>query len=178
MPGMRLVLPFAALLIASPSAAAVIGASEHGFTIEHKVTFVVPPEVVHRSLGQVRNWWSPDHTYSGSSSNLSLDLRLGGCFCERLEGGGGVEHLRVASVEPGKRVVLTGALGPLLFEGVSGVMDIKVERTAGGSALTMTYRAAGFAEGGAAGLAPVVDKVLGEQMKRLRAFATSNNKQL
>ena len=47
-------------------------------------------------------------------------------------------------------------------------MDIKVERIAGGSRVTMLYRAAGFANGGADKLAPVVDKVLGEQIKRYR----------
>ena len=35
----------------------------------------------------------------------------------------------------------------------------------------MDYKAAGFAKGGAAELAPIVDKVLGEQMKRLRVYA-------
>ena len=32
----------------------------------------------------------------------------GGCFCERLKDGGGVEHMRVTFVDPGKRIVLTG----------------------------------------------------------------------
>lgn len=175
---MRFLLALAAVLNSSPAAAEVKGSSEHGFVIEHRATLVVPPEVAFRSIGNVRSWWSPDHTYSGSASNLSLELRPGGCFCERLEGGGGVEHLRVSYLEPGKRVVLTGALGPLLNEGVTGVMDLQVERTAGGSVLKMSYKAAGFANGGAAQLAPVVDKVLGEQMKRLRAFATSSDKKL
>ena len=175
---MRSLLLTAALLIASPATAEVKGASDHGFAIEQRVTLVVPPEVLYRSVGRIGSWWSGDHTYSGDASNLSLDLRPGGCFCERLPGGGGIEHLRVAYVEPGKRVVLTGALGPLLYEGVSGVMDLKVERIAGGSALTMTYKAGGFADGGAAKLAPLVDKVLGEQMSRLRTFAAASDKKL
>jgi hypothetical protein len=52
-------------------------------------------------------------------------------------------------------------------------MDVKVERIAGGSRITMDYKAAGFAKGGAAELAPIVDKVLGEQIKRLRIYAAS-----
>ena len=175
---MRSLLLTAALLTASPAAAEVKSASDHGFAIEHRVTLVVPPEVLYRSVGRIGSWWSGDHTYSGSAANLSLDLRPGGCFCERLPGGGGVEHLRVAHVEPGKRVVLTGALGPLLYEGVSGVMDLKVERIAGGSALTMSYKAGGFANGGAANLAPMVDKVLGDQMRRQRAVAAASDKKL
>jgi hypothetical protein len=59
----------------------------------------------------------------------------------------------------------------LLYEAATGVMDVKVERIAGGSRITMDYRAAGFAKGGAAVLAPIVDKVLSDQMKRLRVYA-------
>jgi hypothetical protein len=66
---------------------------------------------------------------------------------------------------------MTGALGPLLFEAVTGVMDVRVERIAGGSRLILTYRAAGFARNNAAELAPAVDKVLGEQVKRFRTYA-------
>ena len=40
-------------------------------------------------------------------------------------------------------------LGPLLYEATAGVMDVKVERIAGGSRVTMNYRAAGFAKGNA-----------------------------
>ena len=50
------------------------------------------------------------------AANLSLDAAPGGCFCERLPNGGGVEHMRVTYVEPGKRIVLTGSLGPLLYK--------------------------------------------------------------
>ena len=70
-------------------------------------------------------------------------------------------------VQPGERIVLTGSLGPLLYEATTGVMDVKFERIAGGTRVTMNYRAAGFAKGGAATMAPLVDQVLGEQMKRL-----------
>ena len=56
--------------------------------------------------------------------------------------------MRVAYVVPGERMVLTGALGPLLYEATTGVMDVKVERIAGGSRVTLNYRAAGFANGG------------------------------
>ena len=175
---MRTLILSALLLTASPAGAEVKSASEHGFVLERRVTLVVPPELLYRSIGRIGSWWSPDHSYSGNASNLSLDLRPGGCFCERLDGGGGVEHMRVSYVEPGKRVVLTGALGPLLYEGVSGVMDLKVERIAGGSALTMSYKAGGFANGGAGGLAPLVDKVLGEQLQRLRTFAAASDRKL
>ncbi len=52
-------------------------------------------------------------------------------------------------------------------------MDVKVERIAGGSRVVLNYRAAGFAKGGAAAMAPGVDAVLAEQMKRFRAYAAA-----
>ena len=52
-------------------------------------------------------------------------------------------------------------------------MDVQFERIAGGAKVTMDYKAAGFAEGGAEKLAPLVDSVLAEQMNRYRKFAAS-----
>lgn len=166
------VIPIA-LFAATPAAAEVVSAGSNGFEVRHGVNLVIPQAKAYAAFSEIQNWWSKDHTYSGDAANLSLQLRPGGCFCERLDNGGGIEHLRVTYVQPGERVVLTGALGPLLYEAATGVMDIKVERIAGGSRITMDYKAAGFAKGGAAELAPIVDKVLGDQMKRLRIYAAS-----
>ena len=162
-----------ALAVSTPAAAEVVSASAHGFEVRETVNLVAPPEIAWASFGNVRAWWDPEHTYGGKAANLSLDLSLGGCFCERFSKGGGIEHMRVTYLDPGKRVVLTGALGPLLYEATAGVMDVQVKSTAGGSQLTLDYRAAGFANGGAEKLAPLVNEVLSEQLKRYRAFAAS-----
>lgn len=156
------------LAVAAPASAEVVGSSPGGFVLRHSVQLVVPVDRAYTAIGELPRWWSKDHTYSGDSANLSLTMRPGGCFCETLEKGGGIEHMRVVLVQPGERLVMTGALGPLLYEGVAGVMDLKVERIAGGSRVTMEYRAAGFAAGGGEKLAPLVDKVLGEQLRRYR----------
>ena len=162
-----------AAVLAAPARAEVVSATANGFEIRHVVSTVVPQPAAFDAFGRVAQWWSKDHSYSGDSANLSLSLEPGGCFCERLAGGGGVEHMRVAYVAPGERLVLTGSLGPLLYEATAGVMDVKVERIAGGSRLTLNYRVAGFARGGADRLAPLVDQLLGEQMARLRKFASA-----
>ncbi|HKX92106.1 MAG TPA: ATPase [Sphingomicrobium sp.] len=157
----------------APASAEVISASANGFEVSETVNLVVKPEVAFASFGNIGAWWGKDDTYSGNSANLSLALAPGGCFCERIpESGGGIEHMRVTYVEPGKRVVLTGSLGPLLYEATAGVMDVQVKSTGSGSQLTLNYRAAGFAKSDAAKFAPLVDQVLGEQLKRLRAFVT------
>ena len=161
-----------ALLTTSPAAAEVVSASSNGFEVRETVTLVVPADRAFDSFGKVADWWDADHTYTGDSRNLSLNLIPGGCFCERFPKGGGIEHLRVTYVEPGKRIVLTGALGPLLYEATSGVMNVEVKPAAGGSHLTLDYRVSGFFNGGAEKLAPQVDEVLAGQIKRLRSYAT------
>ena len=174
---MRTGLLAVALLLASPASAEVVSSGPNGFHIRESVQLVVPTDVAYQAFANLPGWWNKEHTYSGDSKNLSLALSPGGCFCERIpETGGGIEHMRVAYVEPGKRIVMTGSLGPLLYEATSGVMDVQVERIAGGSKVTLDYRVAGFAEGGAQKLAPLVDGVLAEQMRRYRAFARSRPK--
>ena len=60
------------------------------------------------------------HLFGRLVAHCRLQLRPGGCFCETLDGGGGIEHMRVTYVQPGERVVLTGGLGPLLYEATAG----------------------------------------------------------
>jgi len=170
---MKYLAAIALVAASAPAAAEVVSASPNGFEVRQTVNLVVKPEAALAAFRNVGAWWDPEHTYSGKAENMSLALTPGGCFCERIPPGGGVEHMRVVYVDPGKRVVLTGSLGPLLYEATAGVMDVQVKSTGSGSQLTLDYRAAGFARGGADKLAPLVDQVLAEQMKRLRAFATS-----
>lgn len=168
---MRAVPLIALSLIASPASADVVSASDHALHIRETVQMVVPTDRAYAAFARLPQWWNKDHTYSGDSANLALALMPGGCLCEKLKDGGGVEHMRISFIDPGKRIVMTGSLGPLLYEATSGVMDIQFERIAGGAKVTMDYRAAGFAEGGADKLAPIVDSVLSDQMVRYRKFA-------
>jgi len=170
---MKWLLALAMVLVPATASAEVVSAGAHGFEIRQSIAIVIPQPAAYDAFTQIPQWWDADHTYSGDSANLSLSLTPGGCFCESLPSGGGVEHMRVAYVVPGERLVLTGALGPLLYEATAAVMDVTVERIAGGSRLVLNYRAAGFANGGADKLAPLVDKVLGDQMARYRKFAAA-----
>ena len=174
---MKHILATALIGLGTPAAAEVVSANANGFEVRETVPLVVTPQIAFSAFRDIAAWWDPQHTYSGDSANLSLGLTPGGCFCERFpKTGGGIEHLRVSYVDPGKRIVLTGALGPLLYEATTGVMDVQVKSTAGGSQLVLDYKVAGFANGGAAKLASAVDAVLVEQMKRFRAYAVSRPK--
>jgi len=170
---MRLIFALALLAVATPAGAEVVTASSNGFEVRQTVPLVVKPDVAFASFVNLPAWWNTEHSYSGKASNLSLTPVPGGCFCERFPGGGGIEHMRVTYVDPGKRILMTGALGPLLYEATAGVLDVQIKSTAAGSVLTLDYRASGFFNGGAEKLAPVVDQVLADQVKRYRAFATA-----
>lgn len=170
---MRVLLALQVLFFATPASAAVLGAGENGFEIEQTVNLVVPQPEAYNSFGRIGQWWNGEHTYSGDAGRLTMPLRAGSCFCETLDNGGGIEHMRVTFVQPGERVLLTGSLGPLLYQATTGVMDVKFDRIAGGTRVTMNYRVAGFAKGGAAALAPLVDQVLADQMKRYRTYAAA-----
>jgi hypothetical protein len=173
---MRYLAIAALLAAAAPAGAEVVHSENHGFEVNETVTLVVPPAEALAAFTRVSGWWIKDHTYSGNPANLSLDARPGGCLCERFPKGGGIEHLHVTYVEPGEYLIMTGALGPLLHEAVSGVMIVHVERIAGGSKLTLNYRASGFANGGAEKMAPMVDSMLSDTIKSYRKFAAAGGR--
>jgi len=158
-------------LLSTPAAAEVVSADARGFEVSTAVNLVIPVPQAYAAFARLNAWWNDDHTYSGKGANMRLALQPGGCFCETIPEGGGVEHMRVSVVQPNERIVMTGSLGPVLYEAATGVMDVKFERIAGGAKVTMNYRAAGFAKGNADKMAPLVDAVLAEQLKRYRAYA-------
>lgn len=155
--------------VAAPAAAEVVHSAAHGFQVRQSVDLDISAEAAFERFADIGGWWSDSHTYGGKGSAMSLDARPGGCFCEALAGGGGVEHMRVAFVDPGKRLVLSGSLGPLLTQATAGAMEVRFEPVPGGSKVTLDYRVAGFFDGGAEKLAGPVDGVLAAQLKRLAA---------
>ena len=168
---MKWIVAACLIVSAGTAQAEVVSAGSNGFHVRQSVQMVVPQQAAYEAFGQVGSWWNAEHTYSGKPENLSMALQSGGCFCERFPTGGGIEHMRIIYVDPGKRIILTGSLGPLLYEATTGVMDMKFERIAGGSKVTMDYKVSGFADGGADKLAPLVDGVLSDQFKRYREYA-------
>jgi uncharacterized protein YndB with AHSA1/START domain len=159
-----------ALGVAAPAAAAVVDSQLNGFEVHEVAQIAAPPEKVWAALGQIGAWWKPEHTYSGDAHNLSLELKVGGCFCERLPNGGGVGHMIVDMTEPNRLVRLAGALGPLAGTGGNGHMAITLAPAEGGTRLELTYDFGGYAKGGVTQWAVPVDGVLGEQVERLKRY--------
>jgi hypothetical protein len=160
----------AAPLVASPVQAAVMGSTADGFTVREEVQFAGSPSSAWKRLIEVGSWWDPQHTYSGRSSNLTLTLQPGGCWCETLENGGFVRHLDVVLVIPEKTLRLTGGLGPLQGMGATGALTFTL-RSASPTATTVIaeYSVVGYSREGLTSIAGAVDQVLSEQLQRFAA---------
>jgi uncharacterized protein YndB with AHSA1/START domain len=153
----------------------VVDRSPSGFTVKTTVTVAAAPQRVYQDLLNVGAWWDKAHTYSGDAKNMTLAVQPGGCFCEKYAGGA-IEHGRVVNVSPDKLLRLTGALGPLQEMAVTGTMTWAIEpaKQGSGSTLTMTYAAGGYGPGGLDKLADIVDMVLAQQVKLLKAQAETS----
>jgi uncharacterized protein YndB with AHSA1/START domain len=159
----------------SPARADVVDSSAGGFTVKTVVQISAPAMNVYRAMvDRVWAWWESSHTFSGSASNLSIDATPGGCFCEKLPNGGGVRHMTVVYVDPGKLLRLSGGLGPLGEMAVAGAMTVKVTENAGKTTVEMTYRVGGYSPGGLEGIAKPVDGVLTTQLQRLKRFVETD----
>ncbi|PAX07379.1 SRPBCC family protein [Sphingomonas lenta] len=165
-----LLLPAALALHLSSVEAKVVSAASSGFEVASEAVVQASPERVWAALAVPATWWNPAHSWSGDAANLSLDLKSGGCFCERWAGGA-AEHMRVTYVQHAKTLRMAGALGPLQAHGVAGAMTITLEPAATGTRLTLRYVVGGSFPGGLDRVAPAVDGVLAEQVGCLKATA-------
>jgi uncharacterized protein YndB with AHSA1/START domain len=154
---------------AAPARADVVDATDAGFSIQIASSMKATPAAVFQAItGRIAAWWSPGHTFSGNSSNLTIDPRPGGCFCERLSGGG-VQHMVVTHVNAPGLLVLHGGLGPLGTLAVAGSMSFAINAEAlSNSRLVLAYDVGGYAPKGLKSLATAVDMVLTEQVQRLK----------
>lgn len=175
---MRKFLIFAvvSLLSAIAAQAEVADSSQGGFTVKISTTIHDGPEdVYNRLVHNVGDWWSSEHTYSNDAHNLSLDDKVTGCFCEKLPGGGGVRHGEVIMIMPNKLLVISGAIGPLQKFGTVGTMTFAIMPIHNDTRVELTYVVGGYASGGLETWAPIVDKVLSEQMSRLKSYAETGS---
>jgi uncharacterized protein YndB with AHSA1/START domain len=159
-----------ALLIA-PAHAEITDSQANGFEVRVTAEIAAAPAKVWKDFAALGKWWSPQHSYSHDAKNLSLQLRAGGCWCEKLPAGGSVEHMRVVQVHPGAEVVLEGAMGPLQTTGADGHMSVKFEDAAGKTKVTFAYDVGGYSKGGMETWAAPVDGVLQEQLGRLKKYS-------
>jgi uncharacterized protein YndB with AHSA1/START domain len=158
-------------ILAAPLRGEVIETTAAGFLVRNTAVINAPPAKVYAALTDgVGRWWDPVHTFSHDARNLSVDAKPGGCFCERLPDGGGVQHMSVVYASPGKLLRLTGAIGPLQEAALAGTMTWSLAEAGGGTTVELTYAVGGFRAGGFRDLPTVVDGVLRGQLARLKAL--------
>ena len=140
-----------------------------GMTISHELVVTARPDAVYTALSQVGKWWAAPHTWSGTSSNLSLDPHAGGCFCEAWAGNS-VEHGRVVMARRNELLRLHASLGPLQELALFGALTWSLKPEGESTKLLVTYRVSGDSLHGLDKFAPAVDGVIGEQAGRLKKF--------
>lgn len=162
----RLLLAVALSALAGSAAAEVSNRSENGFTLSYERAVTAPDAAILAAIGRPAVWWSDAHTYSGSASNITLDLRPGGCWCEALPGGG-VKHAEAVLVWPERRMVRFDApFGPLQSIGADAVLTMTWAEAPDGTGrrLKWTFVVSGP---GAGAMADAIDAVITEQFGRL-----------
>lgn len=151
--------------------AEVVDAGATGFTVKIVRHVAAPPAKVFATAIAVGSWWGSDHTYSGVAANMTIDAKPGGCWCEQLINGGGVKHMEVVFVDPGKLLRFRGGLGPMQSMAATGAMTWEFKAAGDGTDLTWTYAVTGYQPGGFESLAPAVDGVLTSQIVNLKTVA-------
>lgn len=167
-------------LVAAPVSMAqadVVTQSPAGFVIKLSADTTATQSDAWKALITPNKWWSGEHTYTGDAGNLWLDAQATGCFCEKLpkptdapaeQRMGSVEHMHVVYADPHRGVLrMVGGLGPLQGEALHGTLTITLKPIEGGTRIEWDYVVGGYMRMNPEQIAPLVDKVLGEQLTRL-----------
>ncbi len=160
-------------LWAIPAQADVMSVATDHFRLKHQAQSSLDIEALWQRLTVPSSWWHPEHTYSGSAQNLKLDLKAGGLWQENWENGS-VAHGTILAVltAPDKKVLkLSAPFGPLQALAVTAVWTITLEKTTSGTSVTFDEFVSGSAAAKLDALAPAVDYVKGEAIRRLTATA-------
>tara|TARA_R110000803_G_scaffold65040_4_gene126183 strand:+ start:2056 stop:2562 length:507 start_codon:yes stop_codon:yes gene_type:complete len=159
----------ALLLVAALSASAhaeVISASPDHYELKQEAVSTLAPGELWDRLIHPELWWHPDHTYSGTSEHLSLDPKAGGLWKETWANGS-VAHGTVLTVVHGKMLRLDAPFGPLQGMAVTVIWTITLVPEGKGTRVVFAETANGATASALDQLAPAVDGVKTEAIKRL-----------
>lgn len=170
------------LAFALPAHAEIKAQSEAGFNVVHIAEVAATPDEIWKRLMSPKDYWSKEHSWSGSAAGFFIEPQAGGCFCELLQdapsngknkSGGSVEHMRVIFIQPGKVLRMQGALGPLQSEATLGTLTVAMQSmpvkigAKPSTKLSFSYVVGGYMRYKVNEIAPNVDKVIGEQFSNL-----------
>lgn len=156
----------AALAFNASVHAEVIEAAADHYVLKQEASSDLAPADMWNRLIDPASWWHPDHTYSGSSTNLSLDVEAGGLWREDWDGGS-VTHGTVIFVNPGVQLRLDAPFGPLQPIGAKTIWTITIAPDGTGSKVTFDEISHGVPSTKLDELAPAVDFVKTEAIRRL-----------
>ncbi|WP_394727433.1 SRPBCC family protein [Altererythrobacter sp. GH1-8] len=165
---------------AAPVSAEVIEQDENGFVTRDVAVVNADTKAAWLALISPAKYWSSAHTWSGDAANMRMTPQAGGCFCEKIPEDpnptritleGSVEHMRVIHAFPEKALRMSGALGPLQSEPVSGVFTVALSATeTGGTRIVWEYAVGGRMRYETGVIAKAVDGVMSQQLNGLAAL--------
>lgn len=173
------ILGIAALGSMTSARAEVTNTADNGFTVQHQTVIAADAEAVWKAMVAPSRYWNSDHSWTGDAENFYLVPQAGGCFCEliRTTSGdniksseGSVQHMRVLYAHNNKMLRMSGALGPLQAEAVTGTLTMQLQPQGPSTQVRFTYKVGGYMELPVDQIAPAVDGVIGEQLARLSAL--------
>jgi uncharacterized protein YndB with AHSA1/START domain len=163
----RLFALSAAVALGLPATAEVVTSAPDHFTLKLEAQSDLSPADLWARLIEPADWWLSDHSYSGDSSNLSLDPQAGGLWREDWKGGS-VWHGTVLQAQPEKTLVLSAPFGPLQGLAVISIWTITLTpNESGGTLVTFDHVTNGTSASGLDGLAPAVDFVKQQALESL-----------
>ncbi|WP_417609712.1 hypothetical protein [Parasphingorhabdus sp.] len=173
------ILAMAALGTVTAAQAEVTNTADNGFTVQHQTLIDGNAEAVWKAMIAPSRYWNSDHSWTGDADNFYLIPQAGGCFCELIRttsadnirtSDGSVQHMRVIYAHNNKMLRMSGALGPLQSEAVTGTLTMLLDPQGEKTAVRFTYKVGGYMEFPIDQMAPAVDGVIGEQLTRLSAL--------
>lgn len=173
------ILGMAAACCMTAAHAEVTNTAGNGFTVQHQTVIAGKTEAVWQTMIAPSRYWNSDHSWSGNADNFYLVPQAGGCFCELIRttsadniksSDGSVQHMRVIFAHNNKMLRLSGALGPLQSEAVTGTLTMLLQPQGDDTVVRFTYKVGGYMEFTVDQIAPAVDGVIGEQLARLSAL--------
>ena len=165
-PSCRTIIAMLAFGITTNAAGEVTESSSNGFTISLSQESRRSDAELWERLQHPENWWSSAHSWSGDAANMSVEMRAGGCWCERV-GDGVAVHGRIIRIDSGHAILFDAPLGPLNDAAVATRLSWRVEN----QRVIWRYQVYGALPMPTEQLTPLVEGVLAEQLRRL----TSSN---
>ncbi|XOV84434.1 MAG: ATPase [bacterium] len=157
---------FVATIVHQPAGAEMVAVSADHFHLKLTAGSKLSPVKLWQRLVVPGQWWHSDHTYSGDSENMSIDVQAGGLWREDWDKGS-VAHGRVLFVQAPELLRLDAPFGPLQALSVHSTWTIRIMPEGAGSVVTFEVVANGTVQSKLDQLAPAVEQVKQQALQAL-----------